>query len=78
MSRNSPEDKAAGGGGPTSPPLVWLMAAGSVWADDGWSCSSLGRRSYTDSVVNQDPGERNYTMNVTKQRKNVKNKLSLA
>lgn len=35
MSRNSPEAKAALGGGPTSPPLVWLMVGGSVWADNG-------------------------------------------
>lgn len=35
MSRNSPEAKAAEGGGPTSPPLVWLMVVGSVWVDDG-------------------------------------------
>lgn len=44
------EAKAAEGGGPASPPLFWLMAAGSVWVDDGWSWSSLGRRSYTDSL----------------------------
>lgn len=35
MSSNSPEAKAALGGGPTSPPLVWLMVGGSVWADNG-------------------------------------------
>lgn len=44
------EATAAEGGGPASPPLFWLMAAGSVWEDDGWSWSSLGRRSYTDSL----------------------------
>lgn len=71
MSRNSPEAKAALGGGPTSPPLVWLMVGGSVWADNGWSCSSLGRRSYTDSVVNDEPEKRNYTMNFTKPRKDL-------
>lgn len=51
------EAKAAEGGGPASPPLFWLMAAGSVWVDDGWSWSSLGRRSYTDSFEYRDLGE---------------------
>lgn len=44
------EAKGAVGGGPTSPPLFWLMVGGFVCEDDGWSWSSLGRRSYTDSL----------------------------
>lgn len=51
------EAKAAEGGGPASPPLVWLMAGGSVWVDGGWSWSSFGRRSYTDSFEYRDLGE---------------------
>lgn len=51
---SSPEAKAAEGGGPASPPLFWLMVGGSVWVDDGWSWSSLGRRSYTDSVIKEE------------------------
>lgn len=51
------EAKAAEGGGPASPPLFWLMVGESVWVDDGWSWSSLGRRSYTDSLEYRDLGE---------------------
>ena len=51
---SSPEATAAEGGGPASPPLFWLMVVGSVWVDDGWSWSSLGRRSYTDSVIKDE------------------------
>lgn len=51
------EAKAAEGGGPASPPLFWLMVGGSVWMGDGWSWSSLGRRSYTDSFEYRDLGE---------------------
>lgn len=51
------EAKAAEGRGPASPPLFWLMEAASVWAHGGWSWSSLGRRSYTDSLEYKDLGE---------------------
>lgn len=53
----SPAAKAVEGGGPASPPLFWLMVGGSVWVDDGWSWSSLGRRSYTDSAVKVEQEE---------------------
>lgn len=47
-----PVARAVDGGGPASPPLFWLIAAAFCSLEDG-SCSSLGRRSYTDSRGNQ-------------------------
>lgn len=44
-----PDATEAEGGGPVSPPLFWLMISGFCSVEEG-NCSSLGRRSYTDSV----------------------------